>query len=121
MLVRLVQRLVLLAWVRTRGRPALEPRDKLPGDGGVCLLLALAWIPPPANYQPISPSAHGTIPESFDNAGLVLTSVVRLAPPLRALVPPASASPGPSSSASPGSVASPSPADSPGASPCRAR
>src|SRR3989440_2703140 len=70
MLVRLVQRLVLLAWVRTRGRP-LNRATSFLVMAAFALLLALAWIPPPANYQPISPSAHGTITESFDNSGAV--------------------------------------------------
>src|SRR5205823_6404670 len=72
MLVRLLQRLVLLAWVRTRGRPLHRATSFLAMTAGA-LLLALAWIPPPANYQPISPSAHGTINESFDNSATVFT------------------------------------------------
>src|SRR5438046_2444098 len=87
MLARLVQRLVLLAWVRTRGRPLHRATSFLAMTAGA-LLLALAWIPPQANYQPISPSANGTVNESFDNSATVFTGVVRLVPPLRAVVPP---------------------------------
>src|SRR5437660_3471254 len=83
MLVRLVQRLILLAWVRTRGRPLHRATSFLVMAAGA-LLLALAWIPPPANYQPISPSARGTITESFDNSGAVFNGIARLVPPLRA-------------------------------------
>ena len=115
MLVRLVQRLVLLAWVRTRGRP-LNRATSFLVMSAFALLLALAWIPPPANYQPISPSAHGTIPESFDNAAPVFNDVVRLLPPVRAVLPAASASPASSGSAAPSPLASPSPAASPDAS-----
>ena len=123
MLVRLVQRLVLLAWVRTRGRPLHRATSFLVMAAGA-LLLALAWIPPQGNYQPISPSAHGTINESFDNSGAVFNGVVRLVPPLRAIVPAASPSAAPSSSAPPvlpspaaNPAASSSPAATPAASP----
>jgi len=115
MLVRLAQRLVLLAWVRTRGRP-LNRATSFLVMAAFALLLALAWIPPPANYQPISPSTHGTTPESFDNAAPVFNDVVRLLPPVRAVLPAASASPAPSGSAAPSPLASPSPAASPDAS-----
>ena len=112
MLVRLVQRLILLAWVRTRGRPLHRATSFLVMAAGA-LLLALAWIPPPANYQPISPSARGTITESFDNSAAVFNGIVRLVPPLRAVVPAASPSPTASGSATP---AAPSPGASPAAS-----
>ena len=112
MLVRLLQRLVLLAWVRTRGRPLHRATSFLVMTAGA-LLLALAWIPPQANYQPISLSAHGTINESFDNSATVFTGVVRLVPPLRAVVTAASPAPAPSSSDAP---VLPSPAASPAAS-----
>jgi putative peptide zinc metalloprotease protein len=114
MLARLVQRLVVLAWVRTRGRPLHRATSFLVMVAGA-LLLALAWIPPAANYRPISPSAHGTINESFVDAAPIFSQVVGFVPPLRAVVPSVSPSPAPSSTASASPAAS-SPATSPAAS-----
>jgi putative peptide zinc metalloprotease protein len=110
MLGRLVQRLVVLSWVRTRGRPLHRATAYLAMTAGALLLMA-AWIPPPANYQPISPTSRGTIPESFDNAPVVFS---QLAQRLVAPIPSPSASPTPSGSAAPSAsgAASATPASS---------
>jgi putative peptide zinc metalloprotease protein len=104
MLGRLVQRMLVLSWVRTRGRPLHRATAYLVMLAAMLLLL-VAWIPPPANYQPISPNSHGTIPESFNNAPLVYNKILTLVPPLARIAP--SPSPSPSPSSSPGSSASP--------------
>jgi putative peptide zinc metalloprotease protein len=105
MLGRLVQRLLVLSWVRTRGRPLHRATAYLVMLAAMLLLL-VAWIPPPANYQPISPNSRGTIPESFNDAPMVYNKVLTLLPPLGRIAP--SPSPSPSPSSSPGSSASPS-------------
>src|SRR5438270_5098244 len=97
-LARLVQRLVLLAWVRTRGRPLPRATSFLVMAAAV-LLLVLAWTPPSATYQPISPNARGTINESFTNAAPVFDRVFSVDPLLHAVVPAANPTPAPSTSA----------------------
>ena len=118
MLGRLMERLLILAWVRTRGRPFHRVTAYLVMAAAMLLLVA-AWTPPPANYQPISPNARGTIPESFDNAPPVLEKILTVLPPLRRVHPTAAPSLSPSSSpsSSPAGSASASPSPSPTVSP----
>jgi putative peptide zinc metalloprotease protein len=111
MLGRMMQRLVTLAWVRTSGRPFHRVTAYLVMAAGMLLLVA-AWTPPSANYQPISPTARGTIPESFNEAPAVFKTILRKVPPLQRVVPAPSPSVSPSSSPSP----CPSPTASPSAS-----
>ena len=70
MLVSLVQRLLVLSWVRTRGRP-MHRSASLAVMAAAVLLLALAWTPPRASYRSISPNARGTITESLSDASSV--------------------------------------------------
>ncbi|HET9848269.1 MAG TPA: hypothetical protein VFR68_06915 [Candidatus Dormibacteraeota bacterium] len=115
MLGRLMQRLVTLAWVRTRGRPFHRVTAYL-AMAAAMLMLVAAWTPPPANYQPISPKAQGTVPESFNNGPAVFEKIVTyLPPPLRQVLP--APSPSASASGSPGASPSGSPAASPSESP----
>ena len=118
MLGRLMQRLVVLAWVRTRGRPFHRVTAYL-SMAAATLLLVVAWTPPPANYGPITPSARGTIPESFNNASEIVGKILTYAPPLPRILPAASPTPSPSSSpgASPSGSATASPSASSSASP----
>jgi putative peptide zinc metalloprotease protein len=114
MLGRLMERLVVQAWVRTRGRPFHRVTAYLVMAAAMLMLVA-AWTPPSANYRPISPNARGTIPESFNDAPAVFENIARKVPPLQQVVP----APSPSASPSSSSVASPtgSPTVSPLASP----
>ena len=97
MLGRLVQRLLVLSWVRTRGRPFHRVTAYLAMSAGALLLVA-AWTPPRASYQPISPASRGTIVESFDNAPSVFSQIARPVQPSPS--PSASAAPSASSGAS---------------------
>ena len=121
MLGRLMQRLLVLNWVRTRGRPFNRVTGYLVMAAATLLLVA-AWTPPRAHYQPIAPGARGTINESFDDAPSVFSQILSIAPPLRNLVSPSAspttsasptaASPAASASETPGATASPSPTPS---------
>jgi putative peptide zinc metalloprotease protein len=92
MLGRLIQRLLVVSWVRTRGRPFHRVTAYLAMAAGALVLVA-AWTPPRANYQPISPSSQGTLQDSFANAPAVFS---QMGVPL----PVASPSPSPGTSAS---------------------
>ena len=121
MLGRLMQRLLVLNWVRTRGRPFNRVTGYLVMAAATLLLVA-AWTPPRTHYQPIAPGARGTINESFDEAPSVFSQILSIAPPLRNLVSPSAspttsasptaASPAASASETPGATASPSPTPS---------
>jgi len=121
MLGRLMERLLVLNWVRTRGRPFNRVTGYLVMAAATLLLVA-AWTPPRAHYQPIAPSARGTIDESLDDAPSVFSQILSIAPPLRNLVSPsasptasaspAAASPAPSASETPSATATPSPTPS---------
>src|SRR5437763_722145 len=121
MLGRLMQRLLVLNWVRTRGRPFNRVTGYLVMAAATLLLVA-AWTPPRTHYQPIAPGARGTINESFDEAPSVFSQILSIAPPLRNLVSPsasptasaspAAASPAPSASETPSATATPSPTPS---------
>src|SRR5438132_6681957 len=118
MLGRLMERLLILAWVRTRGRPFRRVTAYLVMAAAMLLLVA-AWTPPPAYYQPISPNARVTIPATFANAPPVLEQHTTRLPPLRRVLPtPApSLSPSSSPSSTPAGSASASPSPSPTVSP----
>jgi len=111
-----IQRLVRLAWTRTRGQP-FRRATSFAVMAAAASLLALAWIPPQAQYRPIRPGDRGTVPESFTNASTVLAPVVDpIGNSLARIVGGPVASPAPSSAAttaSPSSAASPSPEASP--------
>src|SRR5437660_7002199 len=115
-LFSVIQRPVRLAWTRTRGRP-FHRATSFVVMGAAASLLALAWIPPQAQYRPIRPSDRGTVSESFANASTVLAPVVSpLGTTLGRLVgsPPASPAPSsPATTASPSSAASPPPETTP--------
>ncbi len=115
-LFSVIQRLVRLAWTRTRGRP-FHRATSFVVMGAAASLLALAWIPPQAQYRPIRPSDRGTVSESFANASTVLAPVVSpLGTTLGRIVgsPPASPAPSsPATTASPSSATSPSPETTP--------
>jgi putative peptide zinc metalloprotease protein len=115
MLVRLVQRLIVLNWVRTKGRPFNRVTGYL-AMVAAALLLVAAWTPPRANYQPISPTARGTVPESLENAPTVFKQILGMAPAPAATSPSASASASASPSASGAASASPSASPAPSAS-----
>ncbi|TMD83556.1 MAG: hypothetical protein E6I74_04980 [Chloroflexi bacterium] len=111
-----IHRLVRLAWTRTRGQP-FRRATSFAVMAAAASLLALAWIPPQAQYRPIRPGDRGTVPESFTNASTVLAPVVGpIGTGLARIVGGPAASPAPSSAAttaSPSSAASPSPEASP--------
>jgi putative peptide zinc metalloprotease protein len=118
MLVRLVQRLLVLSWVRTRGRP-LHRAASFAVMVASAFLLALAWIPPRGDYRPISPQSQGTITESLSAAPSVFGGVLQSLVTAGGLVPGGvlpGASPSPLSSPAAGS-ASASPGASPATSP----
>ena len=118
MLGRLIQRLIVWNWVRSKGRPFRRVTGYLAMAAGALLLMA-AWLPPRANYQPISPSSSGTIAESFTGAPALVNSAFGTKLPVASpsASPSASASAAASSSASPAASTSASAAASSSASP----
>ena len=52
MLGRLVQRMLVVSWVRTRGRPFHRVTAYLAMSAGALLLVA-AWTPPRASFRPV--------------------------------------------------------------------
>jgi putative peptide zinc metalloprotease protein len=116
-LARLVQRLLVATWTRTRGRP-LQRATGFLAITAATLLLILAWTPPRATYQPIPPNARGTVADSFANASTVLQPLVaplgiKLPAASPASTPAAGASANPSASAEASAGASPSESASP--------
>lgn len=118
MLGRLIQRLIVWNWVRSKGRPFSRVTGYLAMAAGALLLVA-AWTPPRASYQPISPQANGTIDQSFTGAPALINSVfgTKLPTPSPSASPSASPAASASASATPAASASASSAPSASASP----
>ena len=129
-LLRLVESLIRLNWTKTKGRPLHRATGFAVMLAAFSLLL-VAWIPPQAQYRPISPRDRGTIPETFNNASTALAPILKPvssltktvvgtltgAPATTPTASPAASETPPQSSASPSPSASETPSASPSTSP----